>query len=67
MSNHMVTFEVKIIVKNVEEKFEDSSIEMTPNDTANTVGKLLNKILNGSQLDEIADGMITVMAAEEIE
>jgi hypothetical protein len=67
MSDHLVTFEIKMLVRNIEEKFENSPIEMTPNATAITVGNLLNEILNDSPLDEIADGMITVMAAEEIE
>jgi hypothetical protein len=66
MSDHLVTLEIKMLVRNVEEKFEDSPVKMTPNATAITVGNLLNEILNDSPLDEIADGMITVMAAEEI-
>ena len=67
MSDHLVTLEIKMLVRNIEEKFENSPIEMTPNATAITVGNLLNEILNDSPLDEIADGMITVMSAEEIE
>jgi len=67
MSDHLVTLEIKMLVRNIEEKFENSPIEMTPNATAITVGNLLNEILNDSPLDEIADGMITVTEAKEIE
>jgi len=67
MSDHLVTLEIKMLVRNIEEKFKNSPIEMTPNATAITIGNLLNEILNDSLLDEIADGMITVTEAEEIE
>jgi hypothetical protein len=57
MSDHLVTFEIKMLVRNVEEKFKDSPVEMTPNATVITVGNLLNEILNDSPLDKITDGI----------